>query len=629
MFCQIKAIRKGSKPPIWKRAYIPFNITFAQMALVLQNILEMRETDLYEFEFYQKKERLVEIQDVKSISQDFEYSYLNAPDKFVNEWLENEKWFTFRNKSFGVDEPEYRVEIEKLVNIQMRCPFVETEKAPKEDKWWNKKAAINELMAGKFSLIMVDKAPEYLVWSEIRASVAMNKRLQGYKNAVSRDGNSVKSTQLMLKELSDNIWTSSFSDKTNKLSSEITGKSEEEKRQLVEDFCKELESEIKKNVKSNLVGPSMSRNPSLEGLLKVYSKEDLKYIAEDSGYKFVATRKDKMAYELARHLLEPQTMRELLLLADSAELDVFETAIESGGFMPTDDELMLLAELIDFGYIAVYRDGFIAVPNEVKIVYEKIKSQGYREYHQKAVWLLICLQAFSLIHVVAPLEVLFDMYKQNESIKVKYDDFYKLLKSIPERYNECSDKNGIVFAKETERDSLYKDIMARQRDSVDYYIPSMKEIISYAEDEYPACEKAYADLYNFWVDRIGIDPELAADFCIVAFRLFTTNGMMSDYFDFVNEQGIEFQSDKDVERIAGILMDVNNNSRMFELKGHKPNEMPRNPLPRIAGKFPDIIPMTSLAAEMLGQNTLEKKVYPNDPCPCGSGKKYKRCCRRN
>ena len=23
-----------------------------------------------------------------------------------------------------------------------------------------------------------------------------------------------------------------------------------------------------------------------------------------------------------------------------------------------------------------------------------------------------------------------------------------------------------------------------------------------------------------------------------------------------------------------------------------------------------------------------KKVYPNDPCPCGSGKKYKKCCGR-
>lgn len=23
-----------------------------------------------------------------------------------------------------------------------------------------------------------------------------------------------------------------------------------------------------------------------------------------------------------------------------------------------------------------------------------------------------------------------------------------------------------------------------------------------------------------------------------------------------------------------------------------------------------------------------KKIYPNDPCPCGSGKKYKKCCAR-
>lgn len=26
---------------------------------------------------------------------------------------------------------------------------------------------------------------------------------------------------------------------------------------------------------------------------------------------------------------------------------------------------------------------------------------------------------------------------------------------------------------------------------------------------------------------------------------------------------------------------------------------------------------------------VEKKVYPNDPCPCGSGKKYKKCCGKN
>ena len=25
---------------------------------------------------------------------------------------------------------------------------------------------------------------------------------------------------------------------------------------------------------------------------------------------------------------------------------------------------------------------------------------------------------------------------------------------------------------------------------------------------------------------------------------------------------------------------------------------------------------------------VEEKIYPNDPCPCGSGKKYKACCGR-
>ena len=30
-----------------------------------------------------------------------------------------------------------------------------------------------------------------------------------------------------------------------------------------------------------------------------------------------------------------------------------------------------------------------------------------------------------------------------------------------------------------------------------------------------------------------------------------------------------------------------------------------------------------------GPKKAEKKVGPNDPCPCGSGKKYKHCCGKN
>lgn len=38
-----------------------------------------------------------------------------------------------------------------------------------------------------------------------------------------------------------------------------------------------------------------------------------------------------------------------------------------------------------------------------------------------------------------------------------------------------------------------------------------------------------------------------------------------------------------------------------------------------------------LYKEQKESTTIHKgpKVYPNDPCPCGSGKKYKKCCGRN
>ena len=39
----------------------------------------------------------------------------------------------------------------------------------------------------------------------------------------------------------------------------------------------------------------------------------------------------------------------------------------------------------------------------------------------------------------------------------------------------------------------------------------------------------------------------------------------------------------------------------------------------------------ALYKEQKSSTTIVKgdKVYPNDPCPCGSGKKYKKCCGRN
>lgn len=40
---------------------------------------------------------------------------------------------------------------------------------------------------------------------------------------------------------------------------------------------------------------------------------------------------------------------------------------------------------------------------------------------------------------------------------------------------------------------------------------------------------------------------------------------------------------------------------------------------------------TTMYTDGLGGKAVksERKIYPNDPCPCGSGKKYKKCCGKS
>ena len=54
---------------------------------------------------------------------------------------------------------------------------------------------------------------------------------------------------------------------------------------------------------------------------------------------------------------------------------------------------------------------------------------------------------------------------------------------------------------------------------------------------------------------------------------------------------------------------------------------------RVEPYFNSLINNNPCAPWLMPENTTyvrsEKKIYPNDPCPCGSGKKYKKCCGRN
>jgi hypothetical protein len=129
-------------------------------------------------------------------------------------------------------------------------------------------------------------------------------------------------------------------------------------------------------------------------------------------------------------------------------------------------------------------------------------------------------------------------------------------------------------------------------------------------------------------------------------------------FSSMEGYGIKFDNIDHANEFLKYAMKVMNSTRLWHNHGHTPDELMR--YSPINPETLTIVPGSTNAAEILATGreqfesmgmhvdfdttatnipiinfdngingtmmTSTKKVYPNDPCPCGSGKKHKKCC---
>lgn len=642
MLLQIKCIRKGSKPAIWRRALVPIDITFSQLAYILEIILEMPQTARFEFDFFQEKDRLVEADGTETFPVSYDYTYRSSRDYIVNDYFQTKTWFTFRMRDQAEVQPEYRIECEKLaeaVSTEVKdrepvlCPVIIKAVLPVDDLYWTDTDKINRKL--QEACFLTEGTQEYLPFSDVCDQAEQRRGIIFNKDAKSRDHILRQSTRSLLKELSDRIGTIIKEDPSGALAASL-----DEKLDIVRKFQK---------------------TSSIEDILRSFTKADLKEIAFDAGCKLAASAKPKMAYELARYLLKPDVMRMRMLRLTEEELSAFEKAADKGRFLPSAKEKGRYDTAVYLTYMGEYTDDTVEVPEDSAAVYRVLKKTGYREFHRKGRWLLDCLHTFALIHVVGNEDLVFQMYIRAEDFSADRAEFEEIFEKLPEEINPCRKVGRRIVALGAVKDDIYKRIEANQR-NVPYYIPTKQEINEYSQHGYPVSNSAYRELYEFYAGRMKLDQETCEKLTMSAFGVFSGGGMLSDYMEELNERELVFGSDRQVREFANIVMNLNNSTRMFILKGHTPNEMSQFSGGTVNKGRPTIIPMSSMAADMLNESrgqleamgfkadldasadhfpvfsypegmggdvkTAVKKIYPNDPCPCGSGKKYKKCCGR-
>ncbi len=368
------------------------------------------------------------------------------------------------------------------------------------------------------------------------------------------------------------------------------------------------------------------RNPTVKDFLMSYRKEDLLSIAGELGLHCKGMDQEEIAVKVSAEVLKPEVMKANFLAADDQEVLAFEAAVQRKCFHVADGEWATLEWMNDMGYLVSYSDDYAEVPAEVVAVYNEINTPEFQTLRSQVNWLKDCLVMVSYLYVSAPAQTVYEMFKQKKGFDIGYDKFIELYHTIPEKACICELVDDQLILKSALINNIYKDIERRQGGRK-FYIPSVEEVMDYSRNGYPTRSASYQKLGRFLMDEMKVSDAVKDQALFFIYKECSMDGRMSAIMENLGQKGIQF-NDEQLEKFTKLIMDANNNTRMLEFRGYTPNEISGAVWPFATGKPHTSMPNSFVPTAMPMQPASTRKIYPNDPCPCGSGKKYKKCCGR-
>lgn len=311
--------------------------------------------------------------------------------------------------------------------------------------------------------------------------------------------------------------------------------------------------------------------------------------------------------------------------------------------------------------------------DEIKEIFRSIDNEAFREEQRKKGWLIECARYAVEYYGVAPLEIIYQLYRLCE--KGSMDDMIDLLWDIPRDLMEASiidimdyegsvreqvmnTEAGYLLAHWVIQDDAFWDLTAQQADK-EFYIPTVQQMDQFYYAGYDEDSSAYKRLRAYLTDKQYLSDENADMWCARLWESSRIGESPMDVMHEMTESYVEIVGMEGMQEFASLIMNAHNDTRILANRGHKPSELRGN---IFAKGMPTIVPASSMAASVLGEAApqlrdmgfkvdldsgaddittmmslddtgknmirVEQKIYPNDPCPCGSGKKYKKCCGR-
>lgn len=380
--------------------------------------------------------------------------------------------------------------------------------------------------------------------------------------------------------------------------------SEEEYNKLME----EQKAERMKSLRRHKVPAELSLKAALTALTK-NELEDIQYNLNLPVAKNLArVKKDEMVAAI-----EPEVISfagRWFVSAFDEQKDLFDYACKEGGLLkdlPAEDQRFDYLRGIGVMFCGL-QDGKLVwfMPEEIQAEYQKL-AQGAAFGEAVRLNTEVMRLAAGLVYYYGIMD---------------YDQLFAKVKDYVEADLEFADFIGIIFnggcwyhhIVAGQHELMHESLMnpealveaQKKQGNLEYAVFPYDKVYDAGQEGYVESTAAYRALAQYLMQKKNLDVLQAAE-AVKSITIIMQNGYgMKEIVGFLADHNLRMSNMQETEELYGLIGRFNRNLPLWMLKGYTPSQLEQ-------------LPKRTVVRE--GQ-----KIGRNDPCPCGSGKKYKNCC---
>lgn len=365
--------------------------------------------------------------------------------------------------------------------------------------------------------------------------------------------------------------------------------------------------------------------------LTTYSKDDMIAISDDLRYKVRRSKtKTVIAEDFSKELsLKSQHQLSFQPKENIQLLKELMNGPKKIDFLPFSRKNPELFDLLYFRWVFLfyYEDTYtLVLPNETKEMLQIfIDDPDFKEEHKRKSLLHEYVEAFMNLYGAFETDFFLRVWNQhNKQYPLELNELLFELIGLA-WFNErlrFTDSLEYIF------DNSFLDendvpVFLSSSSQHDYYQPKKVDINYFAKHEFDERTAQYKKMSRFFAKKLN--SQKAKDVIDLIMIYIKLDLDMQDLVQELGSQfGILFDGLEDVKEFSYLYSNLNNHSRKLSNKGHTPDELTKHPNNTLSSVPNNIVPFTNKNTGK--QEPIQvKKIGRNEPCPCGSGKKYKHC----